>query len=241
MSDSSDSQVSIVVISLKRRRPYDYSIEPVLTALWGAHTYSRIVSPLDAIWQLAFHPPTAAVITDEAIASRANWHVLLFLLHYVRQGGTAVFMGDFPRYMSADRVRAFFSRFGLPWKYSSLNTLPMFQNRLAVGWQRLEGRGRNRPMPPVFHLRGVYLKGVLPRDMLYQTTDPTDDSEGAAEGAATPVSTPHQTDVSRDDAKCNDGETAIAVAEVGRGKLCYVGEILRTTECSEIILALCGL
>lgn len=237
MSDSSDSQVSIVVISLKRRRPYDSNIEPVLMALWEAHAYSRIESSFDAIWQLAFHPPTAVVITDEAIASRANWPVMLFLWHYIRVGGTAVFMGDFPRHMRADRVRAFFSRAGLPWKYSSLNTLPVFQNRQAVGWQRIEGRGRDRPMPPFFHLRGVYLKGVSPRDMLYQTTDPTENSVGAA----TPVSTPHQTDVSRDDARRNNGETAIAVTEVGRGKLCYVGEILRTTECVEIILALCGL
>ncbi|KAE8140423.1 hypothetical protein BDV38DRAFT_269025 [Aspergillus pseudotamarii] len=193
---------------------------PLLTALRAKAEVQRAESTPSAVQLLAQRPePSVVRITDEALTLPKNRTVWEAVLGYVRGGGTAVVMGHFPSFVRPNSLKPFFAQAGLTWEVGSYHRTTLALNEAAVGVATAQ------KLPQRYSQKAVFVKNVGPGEMWYRT----DDDSVVESLVFSPMSVNKA------------GETAVALAEVGTGKLGYVGDVNAEDGSNAVILAMCGL
>ncbi|OAQ67670.1 triacylglycerol lipase [Pochonia chlamydosporia 170] len=192
----------------------------LLAALRSKAELQRAENSTSAITLLSQRPePLAVLITDEALTLGASISVWESVLAYVRGGGTAIVMGHFPSFARLNNVEPFFSRAGLPWGAGSYHRTTLALNQSAVGVANAQ------KLPQKYSQKAVFVKNVAPEDMWYNT-----DNDSVVESL---VFAPTSAKVV--------GVTAVALANIGEGKLGYVGDVNAEEGSNAVVLAMCGL
>ncbi|KAJ5784809.1 uncharacterized protein N7503_010021 [Penicillium pulvis] len=162
--------------------------------------------------------PSAILITDEGLYLNNHAHLWDAVLNCVRQGCTAIvmkYLGQFPS--RGENLKPFFSQAGLPWEEGS------YLRRTSVINDAATGHDLATKLPQSYSQRALFVKNVAYSDAWYM---PDDDLETRVAG------------LSVDDVQ---GESPVALARVGEGRLGYVGDFNAEEETDVVILAMCGL
>lgn len=219
ISTMSSGTAWVLAISLNNQPWFDEMYAPLLTALKSNAEFQQAEHSTSAIRFLSQLPePSAVLITDEALTLRENSAVWGAVLEYVRRGGTAIVMGLFPSFVEPDNMKPFFSRAGLRWETGSYHRTTLALNRAAVD---VANAGK---LPQRYSQKAVFVNNVVPENMWYKTDD-----NSVVQSAVFPPTSANRT-----------GETAVAMATVGRGKLGYVGDVNAEDGSNAVILAMCG-
>ncbi|KJZ75101.1 hypothetical protein HIM_05587 [Hirsutella minnesotensis 3608] len=168
-------------------------------------------------WFDEMYAPLLTALRSKAEFQRAENSTLTFLLG----SGSSVcpprrhgnHHGPVPSFVQPDSVKSFFSRAGLPWGVGSYHRTTFALNQSAVGVDNAQ------KLPQRYTQKAVFVNNVAPEDMWYNTED---DSVPPTSGKVA-------------------GETAVALAKVGEGKLGYVGDVNAEDGSNAVVLAMCGL
>ncbi|KAI1385459.1 uncharacterized protein F4822DRAFT_345036 [Hypoxylon trugodes] len=220
MADTKATQPTILLISLLLELWFDEMYAPLLTTLGSKASVKRVKKGPSAIRLLTETPrPSAVLITDAAPSKEEHSDVWDAILQYVRQGGTAVIMGQFSSFVKPPSMEPFFSKAGLPWKNGPYYRTTFKINRGATG-DNIAAH-----LPESYSQKALFVKDVALADSWYVTDDNSviESHVFAPENAHTP------------------GETPVAFASVGEGKLGYVGDVNSEVGSTRVVLAMCGL
>jgi hypothetical protein len=131
----------------------------------------------------------------------------------------AIIMGLFPSFVQPDSVKPFFSRAGRPWGVGSYHRATLALNESAVSVANAQ------KLPQRYSQKAVFVNNVAPEDMWYKTDDNSEVQSMVFPSTSEKVA----------------GETAVALAKVGEGKLGYVGDVNAEDGSNAVVLAMCGL
>ncbi|KAK4118040.1 hypothetical protein N657DRAFT_443257 [Parathielavia appendiculata] len=218
MAAENVTRPQVVLISLNCEPFFDEMYRSLLTELESKASLKR-VKEADSAIRLLSEQPSAALITDEALANTENAHVWEAVLQYVRQGGISVIMGHFPSYIKPASIKPFFAKAGLQWEAGSYHRTTLVLNREVVA------NDLATKLPPQYSQKALFVKNVAPANAWYHT----DESSVVESRVFAPTSANIM------------GETAVAFASVGHGKLGYVGDVNAEEGSDVVILAMCGL
>ncbi|KAI0889043.1 uncharacterized protein GGS22DRAFT_152988 [Annulohypoxylon maeteangense] len=220
MANDERPRPQILLISLNLQPYFDEIYRSLLTELGTKGKLHRVKKADTAIRLLSENPrPSAVLITDEALTDQKNAHVWEAVLQYVRQGGTAVAMGQFSSFVKPNKMKPFFSKAGLPWESGSYHRTTLVLNQEVVG-DVLAAKLVSR-----YSQKALFVKPVAFEDAWYQTNE----------------NSVHESHVFAPTSVNNEGETAVALARVGEGKLGYLGDVNAEKGSEAVILAMCGL
>ncbi|KAF9967358.1 hypothetical protein BGZ70_009820 [Mortierella alpina] len=209
----------VLAISLHNQPWFGEMYAPLLTALRSNAEFQQAENSTSALRLLSQVPePSAVLITDEALTLSQNSAVWDAVLEYVRRGGIAIIMGLFPSFVEPDRMKPFFSQAGLSWRAGSYHRTTLALNRTVVDIANAKN------LPQRYSQKAVFVSNVEPENMWYKT----DDSSVVQSMVFAPTSANKA------------GETAVAMATVGRGKLGYVGDVNAEDGSNAVVLAMCG-
>ncbi|KAG0298949.1 hypothetical protein BGZ98_010404 [Dissophora globulifera] len=212
--------VRVVAISLNNQPWFAEMYAPLLTALKSKAEFQQAENSTSAIQYLSQLPkPSAVLITDEALTVRKNSAVWDAVLEYVRGGGTAIVMGLFSSFVQPDSIKPFFSRAGLRWEAGSYHRTTLALNRAVVDVANAS------KLPQSYSQKAVFVNNVVSENMWYKTDD-----NSVVQSLVFPPTSANKS-----------GETAVAMASVGGGKLGYVGDVNAEDGSNAVILAMCGL
>ncbi|UNI22152.1 hypothetical protein JDV02_008069 [Purpureocillium takamizusanense] len=215
----------ILLISLNSPPWFDEMYGPLLTALGTKAHVTRAETAKTAVHALArLPPPSAVLVTDEALTLAANRHVWLATVGYVCGGGTAVVAAMFPSFVQPDSIQPFFAQAGVPWGRGSYHRTTLTLDKAVVGDDVAATK-----LPSAYSQKAVFVSNVAPADAWYKPDD-DDDPEVESSGF-----------FSSGSSASVGGETAVALTRVGAGKLGYVGDVNAETGSDVVILAMCGL
>lgn len=162
-SDTMASRNQVLPISLHNQPWFDEMYDALLAAVRSKADIERAQDATSALRLLSQQPPPSAVlVTDEALTLAENTHVWDAALEYVRQGGTAVVMGLFPSFVLVDEMKPFFSRAGLDWEVASYQRTTTVLDRAAVG------TALAAKLPPSYRHKAVSVKNFAPAEAWYQ-------------------------------------------------------------------------
>ncbi|KAJ5994061.1 hypothetical protein N7451_009785 [Penicillium sp. IBT 35674x] len=212
------SNSRILVISLSEGSFFEEISHRILAILRSKTTVQLARDPDSTVQLLAPQPPFI-LITDEALSQNKYSHIWGAVLQCVRQGSTAVVMGQFASFVRPDNMKPFFSKAGLSWDRGSYTRTTLVLNQAAAGAELAT------KLPKSYSQKALFVNNVASSDAWY-TTDDSSVVESRVFGP-TPVNTP--------------GETPVAMARVGEGRLGYVGDVNAEEETDAVILAMCGL
>ncbi|PFH60125.1 hypothetical protein XA68_11398 [Ophiocordyceps unilateralis] len=210
----------LLAISLHNPPWFDETYAPLLTAIRSKAEFQRAEDSASALRFLSQQPePTAILITDEALTLHKNRAVWEAVLDYVSRGGVAVVMGLFSSFVKPNKIKPFFSKPGLPWGAGSYHRTTLILNQAVVDAASVE------KLAPSYSQKALFVNNVVPGDMWYRT-----DQDSVVESRVFPPDNAH-----------TPGETAVALAKVGQGRLGYVGDVNAEAGSNAVVLAMCGL
>ncbi|KAJ5525846.1 hypothetical protein N7494_012496 [Penicillium frequentans] len=128
-------------------------------------------------------------------------------------------MGQFASFVRPDNMKSFFSKAGLSWNRGSYTRTTLLLNQAAIGDELAT------KLPKSYSQKALFVNNVVSSDAWYTT-----DEDSVVESRVfrpTPVNTP--------------GETPVAMARVGEGRLGYVGDVNAEEETDAVILVMCDL
>ncbi|KAL2156580.1 hypothetical protein VTH82DRAFT_1325 [Thermothelomyces myriococcoides] len=210
----------VVLLSLDLKDWFDEMYMPHLNKLMANARVQRVKTAKSAIELLSDEcPPQAVLVTDSALAEDDKGKVYDALLAYVRQGGTAVFMGHFPSFIRPDNMQKLFARAGLPWKAASYHRTTFALNKETVG-TALAAR-----LPATYNQKAVSVGNVRSEEAWYRSTEDSviESRVFSPDPAFEPTAAP------------------VAVGKVENGRLGYIGDVNAEDEMGDVMLAMCGL
>lgn len=139
------------------------------------------------------------------------------LLDYVRGGGIIILMGNFSSFTTPTDMDKLFREAGLPW------TSSVYQ-RTTVHRNDTEETSPHTPLPSSYSQKAVFLAGVPAKDAWYlpNASSKTESHVFASEPVADQTQTP------------------VALANIGKGKLGYVGDVNGEDGSDAVVLAMWG-
>ncbi len=165
--------------------------------------------------------PSAVLVTDQALTLPEHSALWDAVLDYVRTGGTAVVTCFFSSFVLPDNMKPFFARAGLNWARGSYHRTTLTVNKRTADAANVNAQ----KMPVSYSQKALFASHVASGDMLYTT-----DKEPVVQSTVFAPTSAHVT-----------GETAVALAKVGSGKLGYVGDVNAEDGSHIVVLAICGL
>ncbi|CAH0054169.1 unnamed protein product [Clonostachys solani] len=208
----------IVAVSLQHLSFFDDDFTALFADLGAQADIQWGKEPAAALDLLQQNPaPSAVLITDATLTQRSSHiHVWYAILSYVRQGGTAIAMGDFSSFAKPNDIGPFFARAGLTWQAGAYHRTDVALNSELATTLVPDLSTR-------FSMKALFLKGVEPAAVLYGP-----DQRSFTQSVVFPSE------------KVQDlTEAAIAFAQVGDGKVGYVGDVNRERETDAAIVAMC--
>ncbi|CAI7568698.1 unnamed protein product [Penicillium pancosmium] len=115
---STDSNSRILFISLNPHPGFYRKYRSLVSRVLHVASLEQTNKPIPAMRALGENPK-AVIITDDALATPRYSTVWGAVIRYMRNGGTAICMGDFSCRLREEHFRTFFSRAGLAWEYDS--------------------------------------------------------------------------------------------------------------------------
>ncbi|KAK1658507.1 hypothetical protein BDP55DRAFT_593994 [Colletotrichum godetiae] len=218
MSATTQSRPRIVAISLKYESSLDETYASLFTQLLENASVQRAKKPASALDLLQQHPPPAAVLITDQGLTEGHPNVWDAVITYVRQGGTAIAMGHFSSFVKPDNIRPFFTKAGLDWDSGVYHRTTVTLNPQVAGSAAAR-------LPARYSQKALFLKGVHPTAVMYG---------------------PDQTSVTESHVFPSERvrdltQAAISFAQVGNGKIGYVGDVNVEEGTDAAILAMCGL
>ncbi|KAM3475807.1 hypothetical protein MY5147_003559 [Beauveria neobassiana] len=212
----------VLAISIENQSRFDEMYAPLLTVIKSKTEFQQTEDATSALRLLSQRPPPSTVlITDQALTLPENAAVWTAVLNYVAGGGTVVIMGFFSSFVLPDNIKPFFTRAGLPWARGTYQRTTLTINKAAAA-----AAGVNiQKLPQNYSQKALFVSNVAAEDMLYRTDDNSvlESRVFAPESAHVP------------------GETAVALAKVGAGRIGYVGDVNAEHGSHAVVLAICGL
>ncbi|KAI1751922.1 hypothetical protein F4782DRAFT_172809 [Xylaria castorea] len=210
----------VALISLNLQPFFDEMYGSLLAELASKANVQRVKKASSAVRLMSEQPPpSAALITDEALTDNENAHVWEAVLQYVRQGGTAVVMGHFSNFVTPPAMKQFFAKAGVQWESGSYHRTTVVLNQTAVG------HSLATTLPPRYSQKALFVNNVAHVDAWYRT----DENSVVESMVFAPTSTN------------TVGEAPVALTHVGDGKLGYLGDVNAEKDSDAVILAMCGL
>ncbi|KAJ7684399.1 hypothetical protein DFH06DRAFT_968689 [Mycena polygramma] len=207
-------------LSLAHEDFFDEILSHTLAALRARVTLSPARSASQALQLLASPDLAGVFVTDSGISDPKNAALLAQFVAYVKAGGTVVIGGAFSSFMSVPDMNAFFRKgWGLPWKMSSYHRTTFSLNR------RNTLASASPALQQSYSMKAVHLSDVPVVAALYL---PSEDSR-----VESMVFAPTQI--------TKLTEAPVVFAEVGSGRLGYVGDVNSEKGSTEAIVAMFGL
>ncbi|KAL1903469.1 hypothetical protein Sste5346_000096 [Sporothrix stenoceras] len=204
--------------------------------LWSQLTLQRSRDEAEVIQVLLDnYPPSAIIITDDALTQLEFSDTMIAVCKYVDQGGTAIVMGLFPTIAQRASIGPFFAKLGLPWESGDYRSGMHLLNYEVVE-KALAGNLLTK-----YHQKVLVLKNMDPADSWYteqsafdddDDDDDVDEDEDRAKARAEVVKAAKNR-IAR--------MSAVAFTSVGRGKVGYVGDINSYKGSNAAVIAMCGL
>ncbi|KAF5591998.1 triacylglycerol lipase [Fusarium subglutinans] len=204
----------ILAISLDHKPFLDDMFEPLMAKIRRRADFLRVEDADSAKHWLSRATPEAILITDEGLTEDQNSHVWHAVLRYVRGGGTAVVMGCFSNFVLPLSIKPFFAQAGLEWCSASYTGETFVLNDAAVD------SCSAAKMVPEYSTKAQFLNNVALGDAWYVTDEESN--------VLSPIN-------------ARAGESAVAFASVGDGKLGYIGDVNAEHGSNVAVLAMCGL
>ncbi|KAF3764088.1 hypothetical protein M406DRAFT_339791 [Cryphonectria parasitica EP155] len=215
----------VLLISLDLQPFFDDQYSALIDALCNRATIQRAKTADPAIRKLSEDesaPLVAVLITDAVLANKKNTGKRVWdaVLAYVRRGGTAVVMGHFSSFVKPLNVKPFFEQAGLPWEAGVYHRTTTSLNRTVVA-EMLTAVGK---LPQSYSQKALAVKNVAPEHVWYASSPDSviESAVFAPDNAHTP------------------GQAAVALANVGEGRLGYLGDVNAEAESNAVVLAMCG-
>lgn len=165
-------------------------------------------------------PGLAGVIVgDEGIADRSNFRAMNQLVDYVKRGGSVVFGGLFPTFISGNDFTRLFSSFGLHWERGSY-----FRTTFHVNTEN-DIVKRNPSLVASYSMKASHIRNIAPESAIY-TANETSRTQSLV-FPSIPV-----TDFDESPAVC---------VRLGTGSVGYLGDVNAEEESTKTILAMLGL
>ncbi|PTB40353.1 hypothetical protein M441DRAFT_59125 [Trichoderma asperellum CBS 433.97] len=210
----------VLSISLNHQSFFDSMYGSLLTKIRTGSVFQRVEDGESAKRVLLEGPPPHAIlITDEALTLRENAPVWEAVLKYIKQGGTAVVMGNFSSFVEPLSIKPFFAKAGLEWEQGSYHRTTLVLNPQAVGIHLAS------KLLPEYSQKAVFLKNAKTSDAWYVTNE-----NAVTESLAFQAKDAHVT-----------GESPVLLASVGKGKLGYIGDVNGEEGSEAVVIAMCGL
>ncbi|KAM3501032.1 hypothetical protein MY11210_009432 [Beauveria gryllotalpidicola] len=212
----------VLAISIENQSWFDEMYAPLLTGIKSKTEFQQTEDATSAVRLLSQRPlPSAVLITDQALTLPENAAVWAAVLNFVRGGGTAVVMGFFSSFVLPDDIKPFFAHAGLPWARGSYHRTTLTVNQAAAAAAGV----KTQKLPQSYSQKALFVSNVAAQDMLYRTDD-----DSVVESRVFAATSADAT-----------GETAVALAKVGSGKIGYVGDVNAEDGSHAVVLAMCGL
>lgn len=208
----------VLLISLRLQPFFDEQYKGFIDQLFEKATINRVCKPAPALRVLSEDPPSAVLLTDEALTHKYS-RVWDKVLEYVRSGGTAVCMGHFSSFTRPLNILPFFQRAGLPWESGDYHRTTVVLNKNATPsniWPFLEES---------YSQKALFLKNVAEPDAWYRPNE-----ESVIESHVFPP-----------DKIRNLDQVPVAFGKIGDGRLGYVGDVNAEEGSHLAVLAMCGL
>ncbi|KAK1978027.1 hypothetical protein LZ30DRAFT_600051 [Colletotrichum cereale] len=218
MSATPQPRPRIVAISLNHMPFFDDMYATLFTQPLEKATIQRAKKPASALDLVQQHPPPAAVLLTDSALTEAHPEVWDAVIAYVRQGGIVIAMGHFSSFVQPDNIRPFFAKAGLNWANGDYHRTTVKLNPRVV-------RGAAPRLPAQYSQKALFLKGVHPNAIMY--------GPDATSFTGSLVFPP--------DRVGDIAQAAISFAQVGDGKIGYVGDVNVEEGTNDAILAMCGL
>lgn len=207
----------IVIICLLGRLEFERQWAPLVSEL----RYMAEVHILDDPNQIqallrSQSGPAVVLIADPALA--LDEHTLLWgaVLSHMQRGGTSILMGQFPAWLQDNSARSFFRMAGLSWVSGTTSN--------DVLWElntRGAGDAVRLSLPSSSYMEGTSIRNVPLRQVWY-----TRDLQWARSAHLDAT---------------GPGESFVAMAQVGMGRLGYMGAMSCEIRVVDIIHAMCAL
>jgi len=207
----------LLLISLNQEPWFDEMFAPLIDKILAKAIMQRAKAPNAVRDALLENKPSAILITDEALTTREHAQVWDTVLNYVREGGIAVCMGSFSSFVNFLDIKPFFAKADLQWDVGVYLRETVTLNQGAVGI------GLSASLPACYRQKALFLKNV---------------EDAAAWYSYRPTS---EEDSEDSDIGYLKGQTPVALAKVGEGKLGYVGDVNKEEGSDTVVLAMCGL
>lgn len=215
-------QTRILAISIMNQPWFDEMYAPLVTGIKSKAEFQQTEDAASALRLLRQRPaPSAVLVTDQALTLPEHSGLWDAVLDYVRAGGTAIVTCFFSSFVPPNDMKPFFARAGLSWARGSYHRTTLTVNKTAADLADVDVQ----KMPVSYSQKALFVSNVVPGDMLYTT-----DKESVVQSMVFAPTSAHV-----------KGETAVALAKVGSGRLGYVGDVNAEDGSHAVVLAICGL
>ncbi|KAJ5698293.1 hypothetical protein N7462_000298 [Penicillium macrosclerotiorum] len=217
-TDNDNSSPRVLIISLHYQDVFEESCGRLLAQLRSKATVQLVKDPVLAI-QVLESRPSAILITDEALTLKENALVWDAVLRCVREGCTALLMGQFSSFVQPNKIQPLVAKAGLSWEPGAYNRTTVVVNRAATGDELAQ------KLPTSYSQKALFLQNVAPSDAWYTT-----DEDSVIESHVFYPDSAHR-----------PGQSPVAMARVGHGNLGYTGDVNSEQGTDAVVLAMCGL
>jgi len=221
-SSSKDRFVLIIALDLLDMFTSIYS--DLLNALRSQVKVIEISTPQEASQKASeyFDSPNLAgvLVSDPGLLEKKHKKLLDKLVCYVKNGGSAVFGGNFSSFIAPPKFDSFMKKvWGLDWKFGSYHRTTFQVN------PGNELVNRNPSMAQSYSMKSVHVKGIQPQHAIYV---PVDDAHLESRVFA-PVKIADKT------------ESPAVCARIEKGLLSFLGSVNAEADSTKTILAMLGL
>jgi hypothetical protein len=216
MSAVAPDKPHILLLSLDINSSFDQLYQLTLGKLNTVAILDRVTKPESALQGLADQPPQTVLVTDGGITK--HHAVYAKLLDYVHGGGRLVLMGDFSSTIRPHDLNKLFQGAGLPWTYAKYQRTTVYRNDT-------EETLSHTCLPPSYSQKAVFLADVSGKDAWYLPND----------------SSQTESLVFHSEPVTDQEQTPIALTNIGKGKLGYVGDVNGEEGSDAVVIDMCGL
>lgn len=217
-SDDTGSKPHVFILTLDKTQFFEDMCEDFVQLLKTKAEVKQITTPDEA--RAAFTSqakPTAILCADGSLTTSTRNTLLQDARSYAHAGGILVFMGLFSSFSRPPDIDSLFSSLGLTWTNGDYHRTTF---KLNPGMKHFDTTN----LASRCSQKALHLANVAFRDSVYL---PSQDSrvESAVFGPST----------------VNQSQTPAALAQVGQGKIGYIGDVNMEDETTPVVFGMCGL
>lgn len=210
----------ILLLCLEDPELFDSANDHLLKALKAKTKFVRAKNATQASTYLGAPELAGVIVGDAGIVSRSNSGVASQLADYTKRGGTVVFGGLFPSFISGTDFGRFFSQnFGLQWERGSYFRTTFYKNTAN------DIVKKNPSLAVSYSMKALHVQGITPEYAIYRANESS--RTESLVFSPNPVS--------------NFEESPAVSVQVGNGTVGFLGDVNAEESSTGTILAMLGL